>query len=160
MRNDDSYPSRITTSDNLAEGMDSSANPSTNQVVVDPDDEIEVMKMVKGVRKQVCDKLNYIPKSEKRPCEGILVSFPEGMNEHTSIHLPCIASTPYPGTTDLTMTSSTFKRRHVRKYRRQQVAHAKIVRNSPQVHSTPRSCQGSGSAPMRTPLSCTMDLEG
>lgn len=80
MRNDDSYPSRITTSDNLAEGMDS----STNQVVVDPDDKIEVMKMVKGVRKQVRDKLNYIPKSEKRPCEGILVSFPEGMNEHTS----------------------------------------------------------------------------
>lgn len=84
MRNDDSYPSRITTSDNLAEGMDSSTNPSTNQVVVNPDDEIEVMKMVKGVRKQVRDKLNYIPKSEKRPCEGILVSFPEGMNEHTS----------------------------------------------------------------------------
>ena len=78
MRNDDSYPSRITTSDNLAKGMDSSANPSTNQVVVDPDDEIEVMKMVKGVRKQVRDKLNYIPKSENGHAKAFLSPFQRG----------------------------------------------------------------------------------
>jgi hypothetical protein len=64
--------------------MDLSTNPSANQGVVDTGDKIKVVMMVKGIGSQVCKKLNYIPKSEKWSCEGILISFPEGTNQHTS----------------------------------------------------------------------------
>ena len=68
------------TTDNLVGAMDSSANPSANQGVVDTSDEIEVVTTVKGVGLQVRKK----PKSEKWSCEGVLISFPEGTNQHTS----------------------------------------------------------------------------
>jgi hypothetical protein len=108
MRNEDSYPFQKTTSsqvssqvsstvetttfagtaDNLVEGMDSSTNTSPNQGVVNTDDKIKVVTMVKSIpnliRKQVRNKQTYIPKSEKWPCKGILISFPEGTNQHTS----------------------------------------------------------------------------
>jgi hypothetical protein len=72
------------TSENLVEDMSAqvSASPSANQEIIDVD-EIEVVKVVKGVGKQV-DEQNDVHKPAKRPCEGVLITFPEGMNQHTS----------------------------------------------------------------------------
>ena len=57
-----------------------SAGPSTNQEVFNVD-EIEVLKVMEDVCGQVDkQKLNA---REKWPCKGVLITFPEGMNEHT-----------------------------------------------------------------------------
>ena len=50
-------------------------------------DEIEVLKVVKGVHKQVHEPIS-VPKSaklpKKLPCKGVCITFPEGMSQHTS----------------------------------------------------------------------------
>jgi hypothetical protein len=57
-------------------------DPSADQDIIDVD-EIEVVKVVKGVGKQV-GKPNYVHKPEIWPCEGVLITFPEGTDHHTS----------------------------------------------------------------------------
>jgi hypothetical protein len=44
--------------------------------------EIKVLKIVKGVHKQV-HELNSVPTSAKLPCKGVCITFPKGMNQHT-----------------------------------------------------------------------------
>ena len=96
MRND-SYPAEITASNQASSSAlptafestldilvedtsaQTSASPSANQEVIDVD-EIEVVEVI---GKQA-GKPNYVHKSAKPPCEGVLITFPEGMNHHTS----------------------------------------------------------------------------
>ena len=57
-----------------------STSPSANEDVIDVD-EIEAVKAMKGVGEKVGD---IHKPAAKWPCEGVLVAFPEGTNQHTS----------------------------------------------------------------------------
>ena len=101
----DSYPSETATkasaqvpspADTIVDDMSTSRLGSTNHKVWNVDqqvqeqvdescDEIKVLKIVKGVRKQAHEP-NSVPKSAKlpkKPCEGVHITFPEGMSQHT-----------------------------------------------------------------------------
>ena len=104
MMHGDSYPSvpsPAAFADTIVEDM--SANPCASQLgsanhevwnvdqevqerVNESCDEIEVLKVVKGVHKQVHEPIS-VPKSaklpKKLPCEGVRITFPEGMSQHT-----------------------------------------------------------------------------
>ena len=68
--------------------MNTSQAPRANQEIfdvdnlVDDDDEIEVLKVAKGVGQQVSKK--NLKRRANWPCEGILITFPEGTNHHSS----------------------------------------------------------------------------
>ena len=97
-----SVPSPAVFADTIVEDM--SANPCTSQLgsanhevwnvdqevqerVNESCNKIEVLKVVKGVHKQVHEPIS-VPKSaklpKKLPCEGVCITFPEGMSQHTS----------------------------------------------------------------------------
>ena len=119
--------------------------------------EIEVLKVMKGVHKQVHEPIS-VPKSaklpKKLPCKGVCITFPEGMSQPTSYPFG-IHSMTYLGTTNLLMTISTFKPNHVRNGCHWREGYARIARDPPQVPSTQGSCIGSSLVRTSILLWCT-----
>ena len=86
-------PSPAAFAETTIEEMSASQLGSANHEVLNVDqevqevdescNEIEILKIVKGVRKQAREPKS-VPKSAKSSCEGVRITFPAGMSQHTS----------------------------------------------------------------------------